>query len=814
MAESAPLSSPGPYHADGLVLLRPHVGPNCFWRSAIDGPEYAPTPIFVIEPSRRLSVDASANPSLALPSSAPHPGTQIPPGSALMGLGQIINILRRRQTLILSIIGGVLALTALVIFSETPIYQAQATLRMDVPVSADGSDRTQPSAENEMQIETEIRALGSHALAAAMVRELDLLDNPAFSGRKMSSGRTDRASQGRIDKAADQLLSMVAVQRVPHTPLITVTVYSPYPKFAALIANRYVTVRQMNSLTDRMQRQDRIVAAMADRTRRAGADLQHAEQAVADYRSQNRMLAGAGGTNDLAGITALAAETVSAASARAAAAAKAAGVSAAARMRPGPESATSPLLQAQQQRYAELMQRKAELSTFYGARHPALANVLAQLEEVQQHIAAEQQRVRERAAADAAVEASHESFLAQSDAQGAAAREAVLQSSLGAMTSKAYQNNEANVKLAELERTAEVQRGLYVALSTRLKQLNTALITGTGLVLESNAPIPQDPIRPTPGKTMMAALMGSAILAFGCAFVLELTDRRLRSAEQIWRLFGLDSFAMVPLLTSNVTKTTASELIEARPSSLFAESAQMLHTEVMRQKRGGGAQVVLVTSPLPGDGKTSVAHSLAAAAVAAGKKAAVVELDLWRPSPPPVNIEQSVDLISYLKGEAPARALLSHAAARPSSALLVFAAHERARDPASMISSSQLAALFEDLRARMDLVVIDAPPVLAVRDASNMASFADMSLLVVRWGRTTIEEAADALVALRAPVDGVVINAVDYARHSYGRYGDLVQYYDRAGAYYAHDDDLIQRGVMGRLRQKLRFRRMAGAEAA
>ena len=747
--------------------------------------------------------------TLALPSPDVHPGARIPSGGPLMGLEQIANVFRRRRFLILGIVAVVLASTALIVFTQTPIYEAKATLRMDVPVAADGSDRVQQSAESEMQIETEIRALSSHDLAAAMVRDLELLDNPAFSGRKMSKGRTARASQFRIDNAAEQLLSMVTVQRIPHTQLITVTVRSPHPKFAAMIANRYVHVRQMNSMVDRLQRQEGIVAALAERTNKAGEELRHAEQAVADYRNEHRMLGGGDSTNALAGITQLAAETVSAASARAAAAAKAAGVSAAAAMRPGPESATSPLLSAQQQRYADLMQRKAELSGFYGSGHPALANVLAQIDEVKRTMEAERVRVRQRAAADAAIEASHESTLARSDAQGAAARESVLQSNLAALTTKAYQNNEAGVKLAELERAAETQRGLYLGLSGRLKQLGAALVSGTGLVLQSTAPIPQNPISPTPRKTMMAALMGSTILAFGCAFVLELTDRRLRSAEQIWRLFGLESFAMIPMLRSGVEKDTAAKLIAERPSSLFVESARMMLTEVMRQRRGNGAQVVLVTSPLPGDGKTSVAYSLGAAAIAAGSRAAVVELDLWQRAPAANDEHETIDLIAYLQGESRVRGLLTQASSPTQNALTVFASHEQTRDPSTVISSSQLASLFEDLRARMDLVVIDAPPVLAVRDASNMACFADVNLLVVRWGHTTVEEAADSLVALRSPVDGVVLNAVDYPRHARGHYGDLVQYFNRAGAYYERDDELIQASFLDKLKEKIRRPRAA-----
>ena len=709
-----------------------------------------------------------------------------------IGLDHLANVLRRRWPLIVMIIATTLAITALFLWSQTPIYQATATLRMDIPVAADGSERALPTAESEMQIETETRTLASHDLARAIVLDLELLDVPAFSGRKISKGRTQRASKSRIDKAAAKLLTMVQVRRIPRTQLITVSVESPYPQFAAMVANRYVQVRQMHGAMDRLQRQDRIIAAMTDRTKRAGDELRVAEQAVADYRRANHMLQGSGGPNDLAGLNQLTAETAAAASLRAGAMAKAAGVSAAARIKPGVETATSPVLTMQQQREAELLQRQAELSTFYGPGHPSLANVQAQLLEVQRNIASERERVRRTAASEAAITASYESSLARSDAQSAAAREGALRSHLASLTSTAYSNTAANVRLAELERNAETQRALYVGLAGRLKQLGSALISGTGLVLQSTAPVPLHPVRPTPRKTLLIALLGSGILAFGSAFALEMNDRRLRSAEQIWKLFQLPTFALIPLLRSGVSRTTALDLITSTPHSKFVEATRMLFQQIASRRHGPGAQTVLITSPLPGDGKTSVAYSLGAVAVAAGKTVVLVDLDLRRVTDMAGRGEDIVDLSRYLEGEAAVPALPAPDQGASSNALTVLATRKVARDPAAMIASPELAQLFADLRSRADLIIIDAPPVLSVGDAANLLPLSDLSLLVVRWGHTRIDEVAHALSTLREPIAGVVLNAIDYPRHAQGRYGDSVQYFHRSGAYSQHDAELVQ----------------------
>jgi len=722
-----------------------------------------------------------------------------------IGSTQLANVLRRHRVLVAGIIGTCMALAAIWMMLETPMYRATATLRLDTPLAGDGEERTMTSTENETRVETETRTLSSHNFAAEVVRGLELLDNPVFSGRKASQGRTKAAGENRIDKAATKLMSMVSVQRVPHTQLITVTAEATNPKFAAMVANRFVEVRQKEGVLEKLYQQDRIIAALDKRVKASGEELHTAEQRVADFRRDHRMLVGAGGGDDLASVNQLAAEAASAASQRAGAAARAAGVSAASGSRTNGDSATSPLLAAQQQRYAELQQRQAELSSFYGPGYPSLANVAAQIDEVKRNMDVEKARVQRAAAADAAAAAARETGLARSEAMGAAARAGVLSGYLKTTTSKAFANTAASVQLAELERNVETQRALYVGLATRLKQMSTGLVTGPGLVMHSATPIPTSPFRPAPRKTLAIMLLASSILAFGAAFVAEMLDRRIRSAAQTKRLFNLESFATVPMIWSGLSKRRAAELIRSRPGSTYTDAFRLLLNELRNRRSGTGAHVVLITSPLPDDGKTSVAHGLGAMAVAAGLKTVLVDLDLRR-SYSAGGHDGAVDLVACMNDRGVQVGLLEQAHEAADTSLVVVAPHERIEDPNALLSSADLNRFFSSLRERVDMVIIDAPPVLAVKDASNMAPFADTSLLVVRWGRTKVEEVADSLTALKRGVDGVVLNAVDFASQARGRYGDAAQYFRRSGAYYRDDKDLLRPSMLARWMKALRLR--------
>jgi Mrp family chromosome partitioning ATPase len=225
--------------------------------------------------------------------------------------------------------------------------------------------------------------------------------------------------------------------------------------------------------------------------------------------------------------------------------------------------------------------------------------------------------------------------------------------------------------------------------------------------------------------------------------------------------------------------------------------------------QGRQNQTVLVTSPLPGDGKSSVALTLAVAAVSMGRSAIVVDFDLRRPGPSILRSIQASsgtpDLIELLTGTGDPRRLLpaENAEATTEKTAVVLSTRESVRNPGSLIRGWQVGRLLERLRDQYDLVVINAPAVLAVRDATTLSGIADSTLMVVHWGKTTVEQLRAAMKLLHTPVAGAVFNQVDYAEHARRGYGDAVQFYMGSASYYSDNFD-EPRGWAGTVGSRIR----------
>jgi Mrp family chromosome partitioning ATPase len=117
--------------------------------------------------------------------------------------------------------------------------------------------------------------------------------------------------------------------------------------------------------------------------------------------------------------------------------------------------------------------------------------------------------------------------------------------------------------------------------------------------------------------------------------------------------------------------------------------------------------------------------------------------------------------------------------------IVLLSAKDPVAEPALLLSSNRLKTLLEQLRERFELVIINAPAALAVRDARAMCHFADQTVLVARWGHTTGDQMRAALEMLDDSVGGVIFDQVDYAEHARRRYGDSVQFYADSASYYS-----------------------------
>lgn len=707
---------------------------------------------------------------------------------------QVIKIIRRHELLLGAIVFFAVLIVLVVQLTSTPIYQATATVQVELN---DDSGSPDMAARNQQRVANEAGIYRSRSLAERVVQDLKLASDPRFVETPLPANAV--VDNRRLSRLAGRLISSISISSSKDSDFIDITVRSESADLASEIANQYPASLAAYRSVMRDDRQGKIVSQLDDERARLATEAHQAEQAVADFRRQHQMLTGAGGSEDYQQINRIAAEAVSAAAMRAAQSARAAGIASAV-SNITTAGATSPLLDQQRRQLDDLTRTRSELAMMYGSEHPKMRGVEAQIAETTGSMQQEQARVIAAATTQAQNAAAREAGIARSEAASAASRAGQLEGTLRSITGKAFANTAATVELNSLERNAEAARSAFTAMSTRAQQVKASLAaSGIHSRLMSPAAVPQEPISPRPKSATFAAFVGSLILGLLVVFGIELTDNRLWNAEQIYHQFGLRTFALLPELDGDALRSAKANPVLQDPQSLFAEVARGLGSEVAELAQPGRAQTVLITSPITGDGKSTVTLTLLAAAVAMGRRAIVLDLDLRRPSDvlrPTDDAGGKPDLIDYLSGAVDARHMLPTlaltqrpGAEQPSEITtyepVVLSAREPARNPAAIMRLGKVNDLLDHLREHYDLLIINAPPTLATRDSRMLMDAADHTLLVVRWGRTTIEQVRAALQVLQKPVDGVVINRVDYAEHARRGYGDPVQFYMDSAEYFS-----------------------------
>lgn len=705
-----------------------------------------------------------------------------------MSTRQIWFLLRRHMKLVAGIV-LTCVLVVLAIQLQLPYrYEATATVQVELN-DATGSNQADAT-RNQQRVANEARIYRSQALAEQVVQDLNLERNPAFTNNMAMS----------VPEAAVLLTKAARVTSSTDSDFLDITVQSRKAELSARIANHFVQSLQKLRSQRRQAWKVELSRALTGETARLSTEVERAERAVAEFRRANAMPVGAGSAEDYQQMNRIAVEAASTAGLSSAMRAQAAGIGGAAGMRTV-AGASSPAVDNLQRQYDDLIRQRSELSVQMGANHPQMQALGAQISQVGAAL------VQGRAAVVAAqqarndADAGRERAIAMAEANAASARAGQLQARLNAITSATFRNNANLVDLSILERRAEVARQAYLTTAQRAQQVRSELeTTGVNSSMVSAAAIPLQPVAPAPVKMTLAAFVGSSVLALLIVLGMEMFDNKLRSGEQLRRLFGLRTLAMLPQLAEPIGATIEENPVITEPQSLFTEVARNLASEVEALPHPPGSQRVLITSPLPGDGKSSVALTLAAAAASMGRRAIVVDLDLRRPGPSILRSIQdgstTPDLIDVLTHSGETRKLIPQAephvdhdpaqGATPIGLLpVVLSTREQIRNPAALVQGWQVGRLLDDLGERFDLVVINAPAILAVRDARTLSSLADATVMVVRWGSTTVEQLRASLQMVNNQVAGAVFNQVDYEEHARRGYGDAVQFYMGSAAYYS-----------------------------
>ena len=291
---------------------------------------------------------------------------------------------------------------------------------------------------------------------------------------------------------------------------------------------------------------------------------------------------------------------------------------------------------------------------------------------------------------------------------------------------------------------------------------------------------PDSPISPRPLLNVLLAIVLAFLLSAGAIFLLAYLDDTIHSPEQVEELIGLPTLGTVFKMGRD--DSGQSELYRLAtlvyPRSAAAEAYRTLRTNVEFTAIDEPIRTLLITSAIPGEGKTVTAANLAIAFALSGRRVLLVDADLRRPGLHRIfDLPNTRGLTTLLQSDAVT--LDSLASNNLHERLRVLTSGPLPPNPAEIAGSDRMRRVFEKMQTTADLVIVDSPPLQAVTDAAVLSSFMDGTILVVdtsKTHRSTIVQAREALVKANARVIGVVLNRLANRRyandHPYSGYYD------------------------------------------
>ena len=357
-------------------------------------------------------------------------------------------------------------------------------------------------------------------------------------------------------------------------------------------------------------------------------------------------------------------------------------------------------------------------------------------------------------------------------------------------------------RLSALQAPAAADQARLQTLQAQLVSLHNTYSTllqfsstrGTSLLTVVNPAV--QPTAPSSPRvllnTALAAMVG-LLLAVGAAFLIEYLDDTLKSADDVEAAVDLPTLGAIIRMKGDDKRAPMYRLAAILyPRSPAAEGYRTLRTNIEFASLDAPVRTILVTSAIPGEGKTTTAANLAAVFAQAGQSAILVDCDLRKPGVHQIfGLQNSVGLSTLLRNEG--MAVDEVAQATEQEHLRVVTTGQLPPNPAELIRSGRMRATLALLAASADFVVVDSPPLQAVTDAAILSSLVDGTVLVVDAGRTrsgAVRSGREALAKVGARVLGVTLNRLTESMS-----GDYY-YYDYYGGYGADGKD--QDGKTGR----------------
>jgi polysaccharide biosynthesis transport protein len=701
-------------------------------------------------------------------------------------------LLRHRWTVVTAVVVA-LILGVVITFATTPIYEAVGR----IVINREGEDtanlrNTNNNSDSDydymVMMDTQTRILQSDAIAKLVIRKLNLDSNPAFAWRDAKiavpagdggTGETRYIEPHREAALVGKFRGTLQIDSIPRTRLLEIRFSSPDPSLAPQVVNTLIDTYIEQNFKTHLDASTRTSVWLTQQLSDLELKVEESQEKLVRYEKAHGIL----GIDDKQNIitskldelnkelTSAEADRMEKESLYEMAKSGDAG------LLTSNLDTNNPLVRLRTQE-SDLHRQLAQLSVRFDSSYPAVQELNSQIAAVQADIKAETARMAKKY---------------QQEYLEALSHEKLLRGALEKQKGQANELNESAIEYSSLKRDVESGRQLYENLLEKSKE--AGVMTGlrsSNIRVVDPASLPTAPVKPSLPHNLMIAMLAGLVGGMSLAFVMESLDNGVHSIEQVQMITTLPLLAVIPSeppvnsnrFTLEPTRAWVSERIAtvARPHSEIAESYRALRTAILLSRDAKLAKVLMVTSALPQEGKTTTSVNLAAVLAQQGSRVLLIEGDMRRAGVClKLNLKADMGLSEVLAGSTHVDPAVVHVPGIPN--LWVLPAGPLALYPSEMLGSSRMKELLDDLRREFDHIIIDTPPVLTVTDAVMLSAMVDATLLVTRAGTTSkaaLRRVREVLDQVDARIIGVVLNAMDlsqYGREYYGGYRDSGYYY-------------------------------------